>query len=81
MDVREYGRHRGGHPHPARAGRFSERYPYTTGLACALLIVGAFLYVGTHAWMFDPWGMTAAWLIGAGGFIRLVCLILADLDE
>lgn len=60
---------------------FSHRYPYTTGLICALLLVGAFLYVGTHWWPADPWGMTSAWAIGAGGFIRLVCLTLDQLDE
>lgn len=60
---------------------FSHRYPYTTGLICALVVIGAFIYVVTHWWPTDPWGMTAAWIIGAGGFIRLACLILADLDE
>lgn len=60
---------------------FSRRYPYTTGLICALLIIGAIAFIVTHDWMFNPKEMTAAWVIGAGGFIRLACLILADLDE
>lgn len=69
------------HPSGGRRRGFSRRYPYTTGLICALVVIGAVFYVGTHWWPADPWGMTGAWVIGAGGFIRLACLVLADLDE
>lgn len=81
MNARTYGRHCSGYETPGHPRRFSTRYPYTTGLLWTLLAIGAFLYISTHWWPADPWGMTVAWIAGAGAFIRLTCLLLADLDE
>lgn len=75
MDTPKYGRHYSGH---REREPFHKRYPYTTGLFCTLIVLVAFLYISTHWFPTDPWGMTAAWVGGGGAFLRLAAMACAD---
>lgn len=67
----------GSHVHGGR--RFSQRYPYTTGLLCVAVIVASIVFAATHPACSHPIEVTLAWLVGVGGAaLRLLCLFEAD---
>ncbi|MBS6948501.1 hypothetical protein [Bifidobacterium scardovii] len=68
----------GSHVHGGRRS-FSQRYPYTTGLVCCMVIVASIAYAMTHPACSHPVEVTLAWLVGVGGAtLRLLCLFEAD---
>lgn len=60
MNAKTYGRHFSGYQHKKPRERFTDRYPYTTGLLTVICFLTGFIYMSTHYWQENPWGMTIA---------------------